>query len=94
MIVKAARRGLFAHRVIEAGTEFDCPEDQLALLANGPAGEQLGWMEPTTAEGRALAARLAKRPLPPAQPPPPAPAGCADGLWPVGYHASYDRRIP
>jgi hypothetical protein len=92
MLVKAIRRGQIVdrftdaatgethelHRVIEPGTEFQCPDGQFAPLSTGPAGEQLGWMqalEPVTEAAQ-----------------PRAPVGSADGLWPVGHHAHAQMR--
>lgn len=78
------------HRIIERDTEFECPDDQLALISIGLSGEQLGWMVPIDKEDL-LAHRDSLRSPAPANPIP-----CADGLWPVGHHSSYDmsRRIP
>lgn len=91
MLVKALRRGQIIdrftdaatgkthelHRVIEPGTEFQCADGQFAPLSTGPAGEQLGWMQPLEPVTEAAQPRA---------------AGCADGLWPVGHHAHANLR--
>jgi hypothetical protein len=72
------------HRIIEVGTTFDCPIEQLGLVQTGPAGEQLGWMIPVGFHTWATMIEDLARP---------APAHPRDGLWPVGQHTE-SLRIP
>jgi hypothetical protein len=62
MLVIAVSRGQFGQRMVDAGTQFECPTEHLALSMRGPAGEALGWMEPANIadypQARALIAKF------------------------------------
>ena len=93
--VKAIRRGEYAGRVFEPGEILELPHDQAALVHTGPAGESLGWTEPTssvgprnggTHDGAGMAAKHLARAVTTAPP--------ADGVWPVGTGAHDEKLKP
>jgi hypothetical protein len=44
MLVRAIRRGQHGQQMIDAGTEFQCPDDDVTLTTDHPYG--IGWQEP------------------------------------------------
>jgi hypothetical protein len=76
MLVRATQRGHFQNRIIEAGETFDCPPEEVALVMLGPAGEQLGWMQPVQ--------WAPLKPIKLRRTPDASPAAAGHSLWPPG----------